>query len=141
LWWNEYLKKFVYDLTHGAGLAIIHPVWMRYVLDEKTAPRFAQMARNVWNINEADEMTAAEKGIEAVRNFFNSLDMLARLSDVDIPGDHFEEMAQKDCIFGKTGSFKRLDVDDVVEILKRAIKSFFHVPSQEMDIWGPNCIS
>ncbi|MBZ4676594.1 MAG: NADH-dependent alcohol dehydrogenase [Anaerophaga sp.] len=85
----EHEVSAIYDLTHGAGLAIIHPVWMRYVLDEKTAPKFAQMARNVWNINEADDMTAAEKGIEAVRNFFNSLDMPASLSDVDIPGDHF----------------------------------------------------
>jgi hypothetical protein len=117
----EHEVSAIYDLTHGAGLAIIHPVWMRYVLDEKTAPKFAQMARNVWNINEADDMTAAEKGIEAVRNFFNSLDMPARLSDVDIPGDHFEEMAKKACIFGKIGSYKRLDVDDVVEILKRAL--------------------
>ncbi len=117
----EHEVSAIYDLTHGAGLAIIHPMWMSYVLNEKTAPKFAKMARNVWNINEPDEIKAAEKGINAVREFFNSLEMPATLSQVDIPSDHFEEMGKKACVFGKIGTFKRLDSEDVVAILKKAM--------------------
>lgn len=117
----EHEVSAIYDLTHGAGLAIIHPVWMQYVLNEETAPKFAQMARNVWNVEEVDDMKAAEKGINAVRTFFNSLGMPATLTDAEIPDDHFDEMGKKACIFGKIGSFRPLDAEDVVAILKRAL--------------------
>lgn len=117
----EHEVSAIYDLTHGAGLAIIHPVWMQYVLNEETAPKFAQMARNVWNVKEVDDMKTAEKGINKVRTFFNSLGMPATLTDAQIPDDHFDEMGKKACIFGKIGSFRRLDAEDVVAILKRAL--------------------
>ncbi|WP_291855826.1 iron-containing alcohol dehydrogenase [Marinilabilia sp.] len=117
----EHEVSAIYDLTHGAGLAIIHPVWMKYVLSVETSSKFAQMARNVWNVEEPDDMKAAEKGIAAVREFFNSLGMPATLTDAQIPGEHFEEMGKKACIFGKIGSFKRLDAADVVAILKKAL--------------------
>ncbi len=117
----EHEVSAIYDLTHGAGLAIIHPEWMKYVLNEETAPKFAQMARNVLNIEASDDMEAAKKGIAAVREFFNSLGMPATLSQVEIPADHFEEMGKKACIFGKIGSFRRLDADDVVAILNQAL--------------------
>lgn len=117
----EHEVSAIYDLTHGAGLAIIHPEWMKYVLNEKTAPKFAQMARNVWNIKESDDMEAAKKGIAAIREFFNSLGMPATLSQVDIPAEHFSEMGKKACIFGEIGSFQRLDADDVEAILNQAL--------------------
>jgi alcohol dehydrogenase YqhD (iron-dependent ADH family) len=117
----EHEVSAIYDLTHGAGLAILHPEWMKYVLNEKTAPKFAQMARNVWNIKESDDMKAAKMGIVAVREFFNSLEMPATLSQVEIPADHFGEMGKKACVFGKIGSFQRLDADDVVAILNQAL--------------------
>jgi alcohol dehydrogenase YqhD (iron-dependent ADH family) len=117
----EHEVSAIYDLTHGAGLAIIHPVWMNYVLDEKTSPKFAQMARNVWNVEDSDNIKAAEKGIVAVREFFNALDMPSTLSQANIPEDHFEDMGRKACVFGKIGSFKRLDSNDVVAILKKAL--------------------
>ena len=31
-----------YDITHGVGLAILTPNWMRWSLTPETAPRFAQ---------------------------------------------------------------------------------------------------
>ena len=117
----EHEVSAIYDLTHGAGLAILHPVWMEYVLDEKTAPKFAQMARNVWDIEESDNMEAARKGIVAVREFFSSLDMPATLAQAQIPDEHFQEMGKKACMFGKIGGFKELDADDVVAILKKAL--------------------
>lgn len=116
----EHEVSAIYDLTHGAGLAILHPVWMRYVLNDSTAPKFAQMARNVWNVSEEDDMKAAEQGIAAVRAFFNSLGMPATLSQVDIPSDHFDEMGKKACVFGEIGTFKQLNAADVSAILEKA---------------------
>ena len=108
------------DLTHGAGLAILFPVWMEYVLDEKRAFKFAQMARNVFGINEEDEMEAAKKGISAVREFFKSLEMPSTLKEVGITPEHFDHMANQATKFGPIGVFKRLGAAQVKEIFERA---------------------
>ena len=40
----------IYDIAHGAGLAIVFPAWMTYVHKEDI-PRFAQYANRVWNVD------------------------------------------------------------------------------------------
>jgi alcohol dehydrogenase YqhD (iron-dependent ADH family) len=116
----EHELSAIYDLTHGAGLAILFPVWMEYVLDERTAPKFAQLARNVWSVDEPDDMLAAQKGIMATRKFFNQLGMPSKLSEVNIPVDQVEQMVNGACLFGPIGMFKRLGPDQVKEILLKA---------------------
>lgn len=117
----EHEISAIYDLTHGAGLAIVFPNWMEYVLDESNAWKFAQMGRNVWGVVAKDDMTAAKEAITAVRNYFASLGMPTRLSEVNIPADNFEEMGQKACIFGDLGMLKKLNASDVVTILKKSL--------------------
>ena len=54
-----------YDITHGVGLAILTPNWMRWSLTPETAPRFAQYGVRVWHLNPQDDvMTNAQKAIE-----------------------------------------------------------------------------
>lgn len=117
----EHEVSAIYDVTHGAGLAIIFPVWMAYVLDADNAWRFAQMARNVWGVTEEDDLEAGRQGIVAIRNFFNSLGMPSRLSDLDIDGTQIAVMAKKACVYGDLGSLKKLNTGDVVNILQRAL--------------------
>ncbi len=113
----EHELSAIYDLTHGAGLAILFPAWMEYVLDEKRAPKIAQMARSVFNVSAKDDVEAAKAGIQALKQFFTDLGMPLKLSEVDIPADHFERMAKNACIFGPIGMYKRLGPEQVKEIL------------------------
>ena len=83
----EHVVSAYYDITHGVGLAILTPAWMEYVLSEDTAPRFARFAREVFGVNEADDMKAAKLGIDKVREFNKSLGMPASLSEVGVPDD------------------------------------------------------
>ena len=117
----EHEVSAIYDLTHGAGLAIIFPVWMQYVLNEKTAQKLAQFARNVWDIKTKDNQEAAREGIAKTRDFFVSLSMPASLKDVNIPGDRIEDMAEGACKFGPVGMFKKLEKKDVSNILNKAL--------------------
>lgn len=117
----EHEVSAIYDVTHGAGLAIIFPVWMEYVLDAGNAWRFAQMARNVWGVTEKDDLAAARKGIEAVRAFFIKLGMPSRLGDLNIDGTQIDVMAKKACVYGELGTMKKLNVKDVASILQRAL--------------------
>lgn len=113
----------IYDIAHGAGLAIVFPAWMKYVY-KKDVNRFVQFATRVWDI-EPDfnypERTALE-GIERMKNFFKSIGLPVSLSDANIADDRLEEMAVKCAGEGAIGGFTRLNKDDVLNILKLAAK-------------------
>ena len=121
----EHTVSAYYDhLTHGVGLAILTPVWMEYVLSEKTAPRFAVYGRNVFGIgNDVPDNDAAKLAIAKTRGFFASLGLPAKLSEVGIKDNsHFDDMAVK--AFGPDGrddSFIPLSVADVRNILENAL--------------------
>ena len=64
--------------------------------------KFCQYAVRVWNIQmnfENPEETAL-KGIIATENYFKSIDMPVRLSELNITDEKFEEMAEKCTFFG-----------------------------------------
>jgi alcohol dehydrogenase YqhD (iron-dependent ADH family) len=117
----EHELSAIYDLTHGAGLAIVFPAWMEYVLNRENSWRFAKLARNVWGIEDTDDMAAARKGINAARGFFSSLGMPVSLKEVNIDESHLTEMGKKACVFGPVGLMKELTADDVNAILRNAL--------------------
>lgn len=115
----EHEISAIYDIAHGAGLAIVFPNWMKYVYKERIE-RFVQYAERVWGIERAgrsDEETALA-GIEATRAFFTSVGAPARLADVGVGADSLDRMAEEAVRFGPIGSFKKLSQDDVRAILE-----------------------
>lgn len=115
----EHVVSAYYDITHGVGLAILTPAWMEYVLSEDTAPRFARFAREVFGVNEADDMKAAKLGIDKVREFNKSLGMPASLSEAGVPDDKFDEMASEAVRTSGLGtrSYVKLKDEDIKKIL------------------------
>ena len=111
----------IYDIAHGAGLAIIFPAWMKYVY-QHDINRFVQFANRVWDV-EIDlnnlEQTALE-GIKRTEQFFQSIGMPITLSDVNIGDEHFVEMAQKATERWPLGNLKKLYEEDVLHIYKLA---------------------
>jgi alcohol dehydrogenase YqhD (iron-dependent ADH family) len=45
----EHELSGIYDVAHGAGLAVVFPAWMKHALSQDVA-RFAQLAARVWNV-------------------------------------------------------------------------------------------
>lgn len=113
----EHELSAIYDIAHGAGLSIIFPAWMKYVYKHDIA-RFAQYANRVFDIeiNPMDLEETALKGIKAVEDFYKSIGMPIRLSDVGIDDTKFAEMAKKAVMFGTLGSFVNLDKADIEKI-------------------------
>ena len=90
----EYALSVYYDLTHGIGLAIIAPRWMRAILNEKTEGRLAQYGINVFGIDASlPAREIAEKAIDATFDFFVELGLPMHLKDVGIDESRLEEMA------------------------------------------------
>jgi alcohol dehydrogenase len=113
----------IYDIAHGAGLAVIFPAWMKYVLLHDIN-RFVQWSVRVWNV-EMDfyhPERVAKKGIEQLEKFFHSLGLGTRLTDLGIHDDRLDEMADK-CTNGNsrtTGNYVKLDREAVKKILMLA---------------------
>ncbi|MBU3086998.1 iron-containing alcohol dehydrogenase [Clostridium gasigenes] len=119
----EHELSGIYDIAHGAGLAIIFPAWMKYVY-KHDINRFAQFANRVFDveIDLKDLEGTALKGIEALKNFFKEIGLPVTLEDANISDDRLEEMAEKRTENGTVGNFVKLNKEDVLNIYKLAIK-------------------
>ena len=112
----------LYDSTHGATLTAVWAAWARYVRDTNIG-RFAQFARKVYGITEADDLKASEEGILRTNEFFKSMGMPLSLTELlgHEPDDAEIERIAMECSYDRTrkiGSFKVLDYDDIVAIYK-----------------------
>ncbi|NLG80920.1 MAG: iron-containing alcohol dehydrogenase [Bacilli bacterium] len=119
----EHELSAIYDIAHGAGLAIIFPHWMEYVYKHDIY-RFARFAHRIFNVD-VDffnlEATVLE-GIKRLKNFYKEIGLPTKLKDVNIGSEHFEEMAKKATINGPIGSFVKLNTEDVFNIFKLALE-------------------
>lgn len=115
----EHEVSGIYDVTHAAGLAAIFPSWMRYVMDENI-DKFVQFAIRVWDVDSdlGHKKAIALEGVKRLEDFFTEIGLVTSLSELDVPNDRFEEMAEKSVSFGGIGNFKRLNKEDVLQILE-----------------------
>lgn len=91
----EHALSAYYDITHGEGLAIITPRWMKHILSEKTVDRFVKYGVNVFGIDGSlDKMTIANKAIDETYKFFESINIPMHLKDVGIDETRIETMAK-----------------------------------------------
>lgn len=113
----------IYDVAHGAGLAVVFPAWMKHVL-KHDLDRFVQWAVRVWNVelDVFDKEATARAGIARLEAFFHSLGLGTTLPSLGIKDDRIAEMAKKstDGDVRTIGNFVKLDSKAVAEILRLA---------------------
>lgn len=117
----EHELSGIYDIAHGAGLAIVFPAWMKYVWNAHPA-RFVQFGERVFGIaaeGKAKE-EICEEAVAALENFFHGIGLPTRLRDAGIGRENFDVMAKKACRNGKLGSFMPLAAEDVKAIYELA---------------------
>lgn len=116
----EHVVSAFYDLTHGVGLAIITPAWMKYVLSDETVKRFAMFARNVFDVTDTDDYAAAKMGIKMLEGWFEIMGLPKTLTEVGIGSDKFEEMASEAIRTSglSVRSYVKLNKEDVVKIFE-----------------------
>lgn len=119
----EHELSAFYDITHGVGLAIITPRWMRYILNEKTVSKFAKYGKNVWNLqSNGDEFELANRAIDATEQFFRECKIPMSLSEIGIDATNFEKMARKAVVNGYLlHAYVPLDENDVIKILQESL--------------------
>ena len=128
----EHELSAFYDITHGVGLAILTPRWMRHILSEKTVDRFVDFARNVWHLAPQSEdiasyspdkkMSLANEAIDKLEKFFTDNKLPMHLKDVGIGSTHFNEMAEAAVNHGGlANAYVPLSVNDVVSIFNSCL--------------------
>lgn len=84
----EHTMSAEYNIAHGAGLSIVVPAWMKW--QKNLLPdRFARFAKEVFNVETADE------GIEALKNWYRKIGTPVTLEEGNIPEEGASTMAEK----------------------------------------------
>jgi alcohol dehydrogenase YqhD (iron-dependent ADH family) len=113
----------IYDVAHGAGLAVVFPAWMKHVL-EHDLDRFVQWSVRVWNVelDIFDKEATARAGIARLEAFFHSIGLGTTLASLGVGTERIDEMARKatDGDTRRIGNFVKLDSAQVAKVLKLA---------------------
>ncbi|WP_238902472.1 iron-containing alcohol dehydrogenase [Clostridium sp. YIM B02506] len=119
----EHELSAIYDITHGLGLAILTPRWLKYCLDETTVSKYVQFGVNVFGIDSSlDPMTIANKAIEKLSDFlFNTLQLDDTFTKVGIEVKDFPIMAKKSCGNSVLPGFKPLTQADIEKIFEMCV--------------------
>lgn len=119
----EHALSAYYDITHGEGLAIITPRWMRHILSERTMDRFVKYGINVFGIDPTlPKQEIAGKAIDATYEFFESINIPMHLREVGIDESRIDEMAHHIAVNeGLDKAYAPLTEQDIKEILLESL--------------------
>lgn len=118
----EHELSALYDCPHGAGLAVIFPAWMRYVMDHDIM-RFAQFGSRVFGVEMdfSNPKRTAEEGIRRLKEFWKGIGLPVTFAQLGAKEEDIPKLAQKVRYRGETiGNFVPLSPADVEEIYRLA---------------------
>ena len=112
-----------YDTPHGAGLAVIMPAWLQYLIDNGNAEivaRVAQFAVKVFGVNPDmhDLKATANAGLALFRSWIRSLGMPLTLDELGVPKAELKDMVKRtvDNANGKIAGLIDLDEKAITAI-------------------------
>ena len=114
-----------YDVAHGASLSAVWEAWADAVAGADGYARFARFGRNVWDIREADDETAARTAIARQVQYFRELGVPVSLPELGfgkLDGEALDHLTDL-CSYGNTrtiGSFRVLTAADMRAIYAAA---------------------
>lgn len=91
----EHVLSALYDVTHGAGLAVVFPAWMTYMADRRPE-KIAQLGRRVFGLDslQMTDSEAAHKTVDALRAFFKEMELPLTLKELGITDPDFKMFTQ-----------------------------------------------
>ncbi len=114
----EHALSAFYDIPHGAGLAIVHPIYLLYIC-EKHPAKFARFARHIWHLEGADDTQLARAGILRTRAYFQEIGAPVTLGEVGIPAQAIDQIAEK--VYPFPTSYADLNTEDIKAILRQCL--------------------
>lgn len=118
----EHEVSAVYDVTHGAGLAVIFPAWLTYMASHNVG-KVAQYAHRVWDVPESDDKKAmALEGVVRLKSFFHAIGMPVTFKELGIEHPDIDLLVKKlhENKGEYVGNYVRLDAQATREIYELA---------------------
>ncbi len=106
------------DCNHGAGLAVLHPVYYRHIY-RSGIPKFKKFAVNVWEIpaDGKSDVETAGAGVEALADFIKEIGMPTTLQELGIDETvDLKEIADSCAVI--PGSYKKMTHEEILEIFQ-----------------------
>ena len=95
-WASHFLEheiSAIYGVTHGAGLSVIFPAWMTWMVEHNVG-KIAQYAVRVWGVPESEDKKAvALEGIGKLKAFFNSLGLPVTFKELGVENPDIDRLA------------------------------------------------
>ena len=106
------------NCNHGAGLAVLHPVYYRHIYREGLS-KFKRFAVNVWGISVEgkDDGEVALAGIDALADFIMEIGMPVTLRELGIEKTVDLKVIADSCGI-VSGSYKKMTHNEILEIFK-----------------------
>lgn len=106
------------NCNHGAGLAVLHPVYYRHIYKDGLS-KFQKFAVNVWGISpdgKTDE-ELARAGVEALADFIQEIGLPTTLRELGVNETIDLEAISNSCNLAP-GSFKKMTHEEILEIFR-----------------------
>ena len=109
------------DMSHGAGLAILLPEFMKVVSSKYGPGQVARYGRNVFGIKGSDDADTAGKAAKKTREFFDSLGLPSRLAQAGVTSEAFSGIASRAVeARGRVMEFEQFTERDILRVLELA---------------------
>jgi alcohol dehydrogenase YqhD (iron-dependent ADH family) len=123
----EHALSAHHNITHGAGLAVLNPAWMRFVAKARPE-RLTRFAQRIFGLSATakDDLSLAMAGIDKFQDFLRSIGCSTRLSELGI-GDGLISRYAEDAVLvvhdenGNLPGRPPMSKEDIVEVLRTAL--------------------
>ena len=127
-WASHFLEheiSAIYGVTHGAGLSVIFPAWMTWMVEHNVG-KIAQYAVRVWGVPESEDKKAvALEGIGKLKNFFTSLGLPVTFKELGVENPDIDRLA--DSLHRNKGEL----VGNYVKLTKQDSKEIYRLACAE----------
>lgn len=112
----EHSLSALYDVPHGAGLAVVIPGWLSWQ-EKKNPKKIIQLGEEIFNFVPC-EKTAARKTITILRNWFSGVECPITLEELGIPVSDIPKIAENALSLAKIWRLNDYDQNAIEEILQ-----------------------
>lgn len=118
----EHSVSALFDIAHGAGLAIIFPAWLEYVKNENI-DRFDRFAKEIFSIDTGNPGIDANLGIQALKEWYKKIGQPISLKEIGAKEEDIERLVENAVQMSPMGKLKKLEEKDIREIYKIAYEN------------------
>jgi len=111
----EHPLSAVYDIPHGAGLAMVMPAWMTYAVRNGNR-KITRFAREVFGVELEDDEAAAMEGIRLFKAWLRKIGTYTAFEDAGIPESGIAKVTERTAVLAQLWGLSDYNAGNISEI-------------------------